>query len=69
MNNDKNIPLSAISAGKSMEEVLEKYMSVFGEVKAISIEQGNLPDDATTDAMMVSAYRIYLLGVEDGMNA
>lgn len=67
MNEHHDIPLNVFTKGRSFEKVLEKYMSVWDETKKLATALGRSEDEIFTDTMEVAAYRIYLLGVEDGM--
>lgn len=61
------IPLEAISKGRSLDEVLGEYMRIWEDAKATVSAPGKGEDEVFADTMEVTAYRIYLLGVEDGM--
>ena len=64
---EQMIPLGAISKGRDLSEVLDAYMSVYNDAVEIA-DDGTRDSDATVaDAMVCAAYRVYLLGVEDGM--
>lgn len=69
MDNDKRIPLSAINSGRPLEKVLEKYMSAFTDCKKRCVKSGMQDDEATARSMTAAVYRVYVMGVEDGMNA
>ena len=61
------IPLKAISKGKDLGRVLQEYMRAYSESAKISASMGKSDDEVLSDATMCAVYRIYLLGVEDGM--
>lgn len=67
MNEYKVFSIDAISIGRSPEDVLDVYMRIWGDAKKVSEKNQNDPDQILADIMAVTAYRIYLLGVEDGM--
>ena len=67
MNEIHNVSLDAISKGRGLGSVLVSYMQFFDNAKLVSIQLGRSEDEAVSDAMMGAAYRLYLLGVEDGM--
>ena len=53
------IPLSVIAKGRDLGEVLQMYMDFY--------EESNREDDRFAKTMMGAVYRVYLLGVQDGM--
>lgn len=63
------VPLEAIATGRDMGAVLTEYRRIWEGAKKVALEDGKTYDEAFADAMMCAAYRIYLLGVEDGMKA
>ena len=67
MKKTNGVPLSAIQAGRSLDEVLSEYMRIWDDAKKQLSVQTKNPDEVFADVMKVTAYRIYLLGVEDGM--
>lgn len=67
MNEQHTVLLEAISKGRDLESVLDAYMKYFDRAKAVSVQQGKSEDESVSDAMMGAVYRLYLLGVEDGM--
>ena len=67
MNEQHNVPLEAISKGRDLGSALDAYMKYFDRAKAVSVQQGESEEESVSDAMMGAAYRLYLLGVEDGM--
>ena len=67
MNECHGIPLNVFTKGRSFEKVLEEYMRIWDDVKKCATTPGKGEDEIFADTMKVTAYRIYLLGVEDGM--
>lgn len=67
MNRMKGVPLDAISKGRSFDKVLKEYMRIWRDAKESVDSPGKSEDEIFADTMKVVAYRIYLLGVEDGM--
>ena len=68
MNRQHGIPLDAIQKGRALDEVLSEYMRTWEEANRAVSEPGRDPDLIFADTMTATVYRIYLLGVEDGMN-
>lgn len=67
MNEHRVVPIDAISIGRSPEDALDVYMRIWGDAKKVSEKNQDDPDQILADIMAATAYRIYLLGVEDGM--
>lgn len=67
MNECHGIPLNVFTKGRSFERVLEEYMRIWNDAKKYAIVPGKGEDEIFAETMKVTAYRIYLLGVEDGM--
>lgn len=71
MSKFPNIPLEVIAKGRNMEDVLAAYLDFFkdaGEVAAADgTAAGESDDEVIAGATMCAVYRLYLLGVEDGM--
>ena len=61
------VPLGAISKGRSLSDLLDVYMRVWEDAKKTVSTPGKGDAEIFADTMKVTAYRIYLLGVEDGM--
>ena len=66
------IPLEAIAKGRALGEVLTAYMTFHKRATAVAAEAGKSKagkseDETFADAMQAAVYRLYLLGVEDGM--
>lgn len=62
-----DIPLRAIQKGRDLGAVLNEYRRIYGDAKKAATAPGKSEDDILADTLMGAAYRIYLLGVEDGM--
>lgn len=67
MSEQHDIPIDVFSKGRSYGDVLTEYMRIWGDVNRMAISAGKAEDKAFSDTLAASAYRIYLLGVEDGM--
>lgn len=61
------IPLEVIAKGRDLGEVLTAYMAFHKRAIAVAAEAGKPEDETFADAMQAAVYRLYLLGVEDGM--
>lgn len=61
------IPLSVIAKGRDLGEVLQMYMDFYEEAAKIAAQESNREDDRFAKTMMGAVYRVYLLGVQDGM--
>lgn len=61
------IPAEAIAKGRSFGDVLTAWMEIYDRARDAAIAPGKTGDKIFSDTMMAAAYRIYLLGVEDGM--
>lgn len=61
------IPLAVIQKGRSLKEICEETQRIFTEAKAEARKKGKTGDDAVSGAIMATAYRLYLLGVQDGL--
>lgn len=61
------IPLEVIAKGRDLGAVLKAYMKFYGDAQKAVVRPEKTPDGIFADAMRGSVYRIYLLGVEDGM--
>ena len=68
-NNFSSIPVEVISKGRPMDEVLTAYMDFHGKAGQIAAVSGKTEDEIFAEAMQGAVYRLYLLGVEDGMKA
>lgn len=67
MDKHRNIPLNVFTKGQPFEKVLEEYMRSWQCAKKIATASGKTEDEVISEAMAAATYRIYLLGVEDGM--
>ena len=67
MNENHGIPLNAVTKGRPFGEVLEEFMRIWGDAKKHVTAPGKYDDEIFADTMKATAYRLYLLGVEDGM--
>lgn len=61
------IPMEIITKGRDLGEVLMAYMTFHKRATKVASEPGKSEDETFADAMQAAVYRIYLLGVEDGM--
>jgi len=61
------IPLDVIAKGRDLGEVLTAYMTFHKKATAVAAEAGKSEDETFADTMQAAVYRLYLLGVEDGM--
>lgn len=59
------IPLEVIARGRDLEEVLDFYTQY--EKYAEKLSPAKTMGERFADGMMAATYRLYLLGVEDGM--
>ena len=57
----------AIAKGRDLDGVLSLYMDFFPGAREAAATPGKTVDEIFADTMMAVLYRIYLLGVEDGM--
>ncbi len=61
------VPMEAIAKGRNYGKVLTEYRRIWEGAKEAATTPGKTDDEIFADTMMCAAYRIYLLGVEDGM--
>jgi len=61
------IPMEVIATGRDLGEVLTAYMTFHKRAVKVASEPGKSEDETFADAMQAAVYRLYLLGVEDGM--
>lgn len=61
------IPLDAIAKGRDLGKVLTAYMSFHEMARKAAMAPGKSEDEVFAEAMQGAIYRLYLLGVEDGM--
>lgn len=67
MNELHGIPLDVFAKGRPYEKVLEEYMKIWANARKYATAPGKGEDEIFADTMTVTIYRMYLLGVEDGM--
>lgn len=67
MDENHGIPLNVVTKGRPFGEVLEEFMRIWGDAKKHVTVPGKDDDEIFADTMKATAYRLYLLGVEDGM--
>jgi len=65
----KKIPIDVILQGRKLDEIYAAYMTFFDRVKEVAAAERpkKSEDEILANAMMCATYRLYLLGVEDGM--
>ena len=61
------IPIEVIAKGRKLDDVLSAFMEIYERAKAFVTKPGKSEDDIFAETLEASAYRIYLLGVEDGI--
>lgn len=61
------IPLEVIEKGRSCEDVLETWGKNFEVLEGVCTDLFGSEEDNAASVMVSAVYRIYLLGVEDGM--
>lgn len=68
MNELNGVRADVISRSRGLDDVLKAYMKAYAAAKKVA--EGSTSDEAeiTAEAMLGATYRVYLLGVEDGMN-
>jgi len=64
---EHGVPLEAIKKGRDYGKVLSEYRRIWDGAKGAATAPEKTQDEIFADTMMCAAYRIYLLGVEDGM--
>ena len=67
--NKYDIPVQAILKGRDFDAVLTEYQRIYDGAKKSATAPGKSEEDIFADTLAAAAYRIYLLGVEDGMEA
>ena len=68
MSKYPSIRLEAIEKGRDLGEVLDAYMDFHKDASEAAAASGKTDDEVFAMAMQGAIYRLYLLGVEDGMN-
>lgn len=66
--NSHNVPLSAVTTGRSLGDVLSAYTGFFNRARECATARTKDDDKLFAEATTGAVYRLYLLGVEDGMN-
>ena len=61
------VPKEAIDKGRTFDEVMAEYQIALESAQETAKSSGRIQDSIFLRAAMAAAYRIYLLGVEDGM--
>lgn len=65
---DESIPMSVFSKGRTYGDVLEAFMASYETAhKEASKQVGKSGEEIFADTLACVAYRMYLLGVQDGM--
>lgn len=67
MNEYHKFPLDVFEKCRPLDEVLDDYMRMWGHAKSVVGGPEKDEDTIFADTMKVTAYALYLLGVEDGM--
>lgn len=62
-----NIPINAILKGRDPSDILNEPMRIWQDVKKQPSVSNDDPEEAFSKTLFLTGYRIYLLGVEDGM--
>lgn len=63
------VDIRLIEQGRDLEDVLEKYMGFYTAAEAEARRLGKQGDEAIAAAMQGATYRLYLLGLKDGIDA
>ena len=61
------VPLDAITKGRDIGDVLSAWMEIYERAKPEATAPGKTEAEIVADTMQCAIYRLYLLGVEDGM--
>ena len=67
MDITSDIPLNVIVKGRRLGEVVEKFMSSWNDANEIGSKMGLTEEELLSRTIKCAAYRIYLMGVQDGM--
>jgi len=59
--------LAAITKGQSFGDVLDEFNQMYKNAEKEIAKQISDPDEVFAQCLMGAIYRIYLMGVEDGM--
>lgn len=65
--NQSGISLDVIAKGRNLESVLSCYMKFYKDAQKYIDRAGKTEEEIFSDVMLGSLYRLYLMGVEDGM--
>lgn len=65
--NQPGVPIEVIAKGRGLGSVLTSYIKFYEKAQESVSKDGRTPDEVFSDALLGSIYRLYLLGVEDGM--
>ena len=65
-----DVPLDAIANGRGFAAVLDAFTTAYKDAEVVLRASGAemQTDDAASRLLGAAAYRVYLLGVEDGMS-
>lgn len=61
------IPIDVISRGRDLGDVLSAYMDCYEKAERVAADPRKPEGKIFAETMQASIYRIYLLGVQDGM--
>lgn len=67
MNNE--VPIDAITKGRSLEEVLKELMRIWDGARETAEKVSESADEVFACTVQATAYRLYILGVQDGMKS
>lgn len=59
--------IAVIDKGRFLKEVLDQFIAIRDRAEQIAATPGKSEAEVFADTMMCAVYRIYLLGVQDGM--
>ncbi len=62
-----DVPVEVIAKGRDLGSVLSSYMKFYDDARKYVDRGGKTEEEIFSDIMLGSVYRVYLLGVEDGM--
>lgn len=65
--NQSGVPVEAIAKGRDLGSVISSYMKFYDDARKYVDRDGKTEEEIFSDIMLGSVYRVYLLGVEDGM--
>ncbi len=64
---DTNAVMAVIKKGRGFDEVMDQFTAIYDRAERVAATPGKSEAEVFADTMMCAVYRIYLLGVEDGM--